>query len=143
MIHSNLKKRLKDLQKAAGIEKGKRLRTWVFYSDNDEGKAAEMEKIKAGKVRQKDGGTYSEEDANFFIDVRYCPGGVAPGDDLPAVNIPVEENTVIAETEETEETGRQKPGEYQRSTEVTVAPTLAELEKEVEELEARIKKLKG
>ena len=133
MIHSNLKKRLKDLQKSAGIEKGKRLRTWVFYSDNDEGKAAEMEKIKAGKVRQKDGGTYSEEDANFFIDVRYCPGGVAPGQDLPAANssdstplnseaiIPVEENAGIDEPEDPE----------------------AALAKEIRELEARIKKLKG
>ena len=129
MIHSNLKKRLKDLQKAAGIEKGKRLRTWVFYSDNDEGKAAEMEKIKAGKVRQKDGGTYSEEDANFFIDVRYCPGGIAPGLDLPKVNIPVEEKSVIDEPEDPGDPGDPEDPE-------------AALAKEIEELEDRIKKLK-
>jgi hypothetical protein len=71
-----LKEKLERLERQLGIVKGSGKRKLWEVSGKDE---VEIEKkiaeIKAGKVRHPDGSLYSEEDDNFFLNVRFVFAG--------------------------------------------------------------------
>lgn len=117
-IKGELQRRLREVQKRAGTGRGERkLRVWFVYGHDEKEEKAEIEKIKRGEVPHKDGGPYSEKDANFFIDVRYCP----------------KEETVRFDYWGS---GAMKDREIKPEPEPARDPE-AELRREIEELEAR------
>ena len=123
MIKSNVKSRLKKLEKKAGaIALDKRLKIW-----KTQGSLKDTEKqvkaIEEGKVKHPDGSFYSPEDFNLFVNCIFLT------------------DEEIIKSEQSRKS--QKPPEQAEQRRETEEDQEAQLIRELEGLEARLEKLKN
>lgn len=70
LIKSDLRKRLQDLQRAAGIHReGRKLRQWVIYAADEMDAREKVREIEAGRVKHPDGSLFSPQESNLFLKV--------------------------------------------------------------------------